>query len=73
MKDELETLYNGNSRGVLLQQLNACRRCHTNEEECINQVMNILRRVIGIEEEDYATFIDKCLAIERNGGRVQCS
>ena len=71
LKEELETLYNSNSRGIMLQMLNACRRCHVREEECMNHIMSILRRILSIEEEDYSTFIEKCLAIEKTGGKVQ--
>ena len=70
LKDQLEILYNSNCRGIMLQMLNACRRCHVDEEDCMNQVMYILRHVIGFEEEDYATFIDKCLSLEKTGGKV---
>lgn len=71
LKDELETLYNSNSRGIMLQMLNACRRCHIREEECMNHIMSILRRILSIEEEDYASFIEKCLAMEKTGGKVR--
>ena len=52
LKDQLETLYNSNSRGIMLQMLNACRRCGVQEEDCMMHVMGILRRICSIEEED---------------------
>ena len=54
----------------MLQIVNACRRCRVNEEECMKLVMEIIRRILAIEEEDFSTFIDKCLAIEKTGGKV---
>lgn len=54
----------------MLQMLNACRRCQVEEENCLHLVMNVLRRVVGIEEEDSNSFVNKCLAIEKAAGKV---
>ena len=74
LQDQLEVLYNSNNRGILLQMFNACRRTHTYEEACLNRVISILQNVLHLateEERSMSVFIEKALAIEKEGGRVK--
>ena len=74
LRDQLEILFNSNNRGILLQMLNACRRTHTYEEACLNCVISILQHVLHLvtdEEKSMSVFIEKALAIEKEGGRVK--
>lgn len=71
LKDQLDVLYNSNNRGILLQMLNGCRRCGVKEEECMKRIVQILKKVLGVEDDaDYGVFLEKCLSIEKEGGRV---
>lgn len=71
LNEHLEVLYNSNNRGILLQLLNACRRCKTKEEECMERVVSILKRVLEMDQDaNYGEFLEKCLSFEKEGGRV---
>ena len=74
LRDQLEILFNSNNRGILLQMLNACRRTHTYEEACLDCVISILQHVLHLvtdEEKSMSVFIEKAVAIEKEGGRVK--
>ena len=71
LDEHLEALYNSNNRGILLQLLNACRRCKTKEEESMERVVSNLKRVLEMEKDaNYGEFLEKCLSFEKEGGRV---
>ena len=66
LKDQLDVLYNSNNRGILLQMLNGCRRCGVKEEECMKRIVQILKKVLGVED-DADVFGE--VFVDREGGR----
>ena len=73
LADHLEILFNGHKTGILLQLLNACRRCKTRESECAAKLLDIFQHTLQIENrgDDFnSEIVNKALNIQKEGGHV---
>ena len=73
LADRLEVLFNSHKSGILLQLLNACRRCKTREEKCAAKLLDIFQHTLQIENrgDDFnSEIVNKALNIQKEGGHV---
>lgn len=73
LADRLEILFNNHKTGILLQLLNACRRCKTREEMCAAKLLDIFQHTLQIENrgDDFnSEIVNKALNTQKEGGHV---
>ena len=74
LSDQVESLYNSKKTGVILQLVNACRRCQTREEACFGKLMDTLQKVLKIESREkdfYSRVLNESIAMTKEGGHVK--